>query len=675
MENTDLREHIKTMKTVEDLARLLDSIKRVEFDKVRYVISEKMLKHFSSDSLAPKRYRKFHIRKKSGGLREIKAPCYQLEVILTCINSIFKAVYEPSDFAMGFTYGRSVVSNASVHVGHNYVFNIDLKDFFSSIPQGRVWKRLQLPPFNFTQEVANVVAGICCSYDESVDKNVLPQGSPASPLLTNAICDKLDRRMKGVAKRFGLHYTRYADDMTFSSMHNVYQEGGAFRTEIQRIIADQGFRMNDSKTRLQKEGAHQEVTGLTVNSVANVSRKYISDLRWIISVWEKEGYAKAYAKFYPQYKKEKGYIKKGEPVMENVVGGKLNYLRMVKGENNAAYRKLAARFAALQQLVFVDNETDKSRTYVYVQPYSIKEFEELFHTTITFEVSPKKKVLGKCEINKCEKFLALSKSTQKELCPDIDGMSAGDVLPKKKFENCYVTLCRNKGKNFWLITKMELKRSKCLSIQNLNVKPADLLYMWECNGYAFANHRLSQFLQFGSSKDSILEWKEPELEVETTEEESIDRGTFETDNHLLLKHLLRNKHLNNSEKQRFAKLIRQLIDVTTENSDYVDIEMLLDTWENEGLDAAVLKWKEEMKKSDEIKRRMKQNRNKNRRNDSAIVPLFGKGSNGFISKESMKAVAHEMENDSGKKSDLGFSWDDDDIPYAGEDESDYTLKS
>lgn len=367
MEKSELTESLNNIRTAGDLANVLDKIKRIEFGAVRYSISEKMLRYFSSDSISPKRFRRFHIKKKSGGLREIKAPCQQLDVILSCVNILLTSIYEPSDVAMGFTSGRSVLNNAQIHVGHNYVFNIDFKDFFPSIRQARVWKRLQLAPFNFSKEIANILAGLCCSYDANANANVLPQGSPASPLLTNAICDKLDRQMKGVAKRFGLHYSRYADDMTFSSMHNVYQEGSEFRTEIQRIISEQGFRINESKTRLQKTGARQEVTGLTVNAIANVSRQYISDLRWLLSVWEKEGYAKAYARFYPKYKHEKEYIKKGEPVMENVAGGKLDYLRMVRGASNPAYQKLAARFARLQELVFVDNETDSTRSYVYVQ--------------------------------------------------------------------------------------------------------------------------------------------------------------------------------------------------------------------------------------------------------------------------------------------------------------------
>ena len=584
MEKLKLAGILKRINTVGDLAAVLEEIKRNEFGSVRYSISEKMLKFLSSDLIFPKRFRTFHIRKKSGGFREIKAPCRQLYVILSCVNILLKFIYEPSDVAMGFASGRSVLKNAQIHVGHNYVFNIDLKDFFPSIPQARVWKRLQLAPFNFSKEIANILAGLCCSYDANVKANVLPQGSPASPLLTNAICDKLDRRMKGVAKRFGLHYSRYADDMTFSSMHNVYQEGSEFRAEIQRIISEQGFRMNESKTRLQKRGSRQEVTGLTVNAIANVSRKYISDLRWILSVWEKEGYAKAYALFYPKYKHEKGYIKKGEPVMENVIGGKLDYLRMVRGESNRAYQKLAARFAALQELVFVDNETDDAKSYVYVQPYTVEDFQTLFHTTIYLEISREVKVIGKCSIDNREKVLAISKTTQKVLCPDLDSKSAGDSVYSKELDKCFVTLCRNKGKNFWLITQFEPKRSRCLSIQNLNINPDELLTLWEKNGFNDTSDKFALFIQYGNRGESILDWNQQSNIDDIT---NIDRGFIADGKVLLLKYFLRNKHLTRTEKASLLRLIKATIP-NEETGVYV--EHLLDIWEKEGLDAAVKVW-------------------------------------------------------------------------------------
>jgi retron-type reverse transcriptase len=481
MEKQDIYTRAQSLKTVEDLAKLLNEIKLDEFGSAKYKVTDKQLLHFANVKI-PKRYKTFQIRKKSGGLREINAPCYQLGILLYIINIVLKAIYVPNPSVMGFTEGRSVVDNAKMHVGHHYVFNIDLKNFFPSIPQARVWARLQLPPFNFTKEIANVIAGLCCHTDAEKNACVLPQGAATSPLLTNAICDKLDRRMRGVAKRFGLHYSRYADDMTFSSMHNVYQENSDFRLEIKRIIEEQGFTMNDDKTRLLRDGARQEVTGLTVNSIVNVSRKYISDLRWLLHLWETEGYAKAYSKFYPKYKKEKGYIKKGEPVMENVIGGKLNYLRMVRGANNVAYQKLQARYDKLQQLIFVDNETDSKTSYVYVQPYKMVDFIADFSTTVTLEITPKKKLVGKCVLAGMDKIIPVSKSTQKALCPDIESKEPGQVVVSEKLSNCFVTLCRSKGKNFWLITEFEPKRSKCLSIQNASVDIDKLLEVWDKQG-------------------------------------------------------------------------------------------------------------------------------------------------------------------------------------------------
>lgn len=490
-----------------DFITLLDKVRCDEFGFSTGQISDRQLRYFSSSEIAPKRYKTFHIRKKSGGLRDINAPCGQLKFILCVLNKLLSSIYTPNDCVNGFAEGRSVVTNAQRHVGHHYVFNIDLEDFFSSIPQGRVWKRLQLPPFNFAEEVASVIAGLCCCPNPEGTMNVLPQGAPTSPLLTNAICDTLDRRMRGVAKRFGLHYSRYADDMTFSSMHNVYQEGSEFRTEIKRIIEEQGFKMNDKKTRLLRDGQRQEVTGITVNSTVNVSRKYIKDLRWILHVWEKEGYVKAYSLFYLKYKKEKGYIKKGEPIMENVIGGKLNYLRMVKGDNNAAYQKLQARYNKLQQLVLVDSETDKGESYVYVQPYTMAQFCKCFKTDVTLEVSVKNKLIGKCILFGMDKFIAVSKSTQKKLCPDLDTKKPGETITTDLLAKCHVTLCRSKGKNFWLITEFKPQRSKYLSIQNASVDIDKLLKIWEKEGIDSASTYFMRIINgdiIGTSLETLL---------------------------------------------------------------------------------------------------------------------------------------------------------------------------
>jgi hypothetical protein len=153
--------------------------------------------------------------------------------------------------------------------------------------------------------------------------------------------------LSGVAKRFGLKYSRYADDITFSSMHNVYQANSEFLKELHRVIVEQNFTIKESKTRLQKDGYCKEVTGLLVNEKVNVPQRYIKQLRMWLYYWERYGYERASGFFLKQYIADKGHVKKGKPDMKNVISGKLDYLKMVKGKDNESYKKLRIRFNSL----------------------------------------------------------------------------------------------------------------------------------------------------------------------------------------------------------------------------------------------------------------------------------------------------------------------------------------
>lgn len=130
-------------------------------------------------------------------------------------------------------------------------------------------------------------------------------------------------------------------------MHNVYQEDGDFLKELFRIIDDQGFQINPEKTRLQKKGYRQEVTGLLVNKKANVQKRYIKQLRMWLYYWESYGYTRASEFFKQQYIADKGHTKPYIPEMMMVLSGKLDYLKMVKGGENALYLKLKDRFITL----------------------------------------------------------------------------------------------------------------------------------------------------------------------------------------------------------------------------------------------------------------------------------------------------------------------------------------
>lgn len=308
------------------------------------------------------RYKSFEISKKSGGSRTIHAPNRGLKAIQKCLNYILQAVYNENihTAANGFVIGKSIVDNANMHVQKNYVYNIDLKDFFPSIDKRRVYFKLLESPFNLSEnrsKIANMIAILSChnmEVERLVDgelrkeyQYVLPQGAPTSPILSNIVCQKLDLRLARAARKYGVNYTRYADDITFSSMHNVYQDGSPFLNKVSQIIGEQHFEVKTSKTRLQRQGEKQEVTGLIVNEKVNVDQKYIKQLRHWLYFWEKYGKTKAESLFTVKYLNDKGHIMSGKPNMSNVIYGKLQFLKMVKGHKNSTYVALNDRFLKL----------------------------------------------------------------------------------------------------------------------------------------------------------------------------------------------------------------------------------------------------------------------------------------------------------------------------------------
>jgi RNA-directed DNA polymerase len=437
-----IKEDFAKMQTREDFLNVLNEAKPLIYGVKTVPFELKQLTWYANPKLGGKRYFDFKIKKKSGTERCIHAPVNGLKSLQKTLSFVLQCVYQPHNAAMGFVRSRSILDNAKIHVGSRYVYNIDLKDFFSSIDQARVWKCLQMKPFNLNKassvepefmkwedfkkeylkegettfrkgkgrifantpygnlyaserldtnkdyyvllgskslktksgkplegtlwlvnnvpdtsrlDIANIIASLCCTEMEverksetgvweKVKRNVLPQGAPTSPVITNIVCQKLDYLLTGVAKRFGLNYSRYADDITFSSMHNVYQPESEFLKELHRIIAEQNFHIKESKTRLQKDGYRKEVTGLLVNEKANVQQRYIKQLRMWLYYWERYGYERASGFFLQQYIADKGQVKKGKPHMANVISGKLDYLKMVKGADNELYQKLKARF-------------------------------------------------------------------------------------------------------------------------------------------------------------------------------------------------------------------------------------------------------------------------------------------------------------------------------------------
>lgn len=235
-------------------------------------------------------YYQFQIPKRSGGQRTINAPTSELkdiqsrlsELLLDCIDEINTSKDIVPKLSHGFTRNRSIITNAEKHTNQKNVLNIDLSDFFDSFNFGRVRGFfLKNNNFNLHNNIATAIAKIACL------NNMLPQGSPCSPVITNLITHSLDIRLAALAKRNSCIYSRYADDITISTRNHTFKNGllridgtdivvgNILRREIERA----GFAINEKKTRVQYCDSRQDVTGLIVNKKVNIKKEYWKNTR------------------------------------------------------------------------------------------------------------------------------------------------------------------------------------------------------------------------------------------------------------------------------------------------------------------------------------------------------------------------------------------------------------
>ena len=299
------------------------------------------------------KYKQFYIPKKSGGLRRISSPITALKIVQRKLSQVLYCAYKPKASVHGFVPGRSIVTNAEQHVRKRYVFNLDIANFFDSIHFGRVRGIFMAPPYRRPPEVSTVLAQICC-FD-----NKLPQGAPTSPVVSNMVCTRLDSQLRLLAKENCCTYTRYADDITFSTSVPRFPAAIAYKTDkdnaisigekLRSIIEENGFSVNFEKVRLQHRHQHQEVTGLTVNQFPNVDRRFVREISSMLYAWQKYGLASAHQERIRKRieKLQEEYVTISEkeiseiefPPFEEVLRGKINFLRMVRGKDNDIYRK------------------------------------------------------------------------------------------------------------------------------------------------------------------------------------------------------------------------------------------------------------------------------------------------------------------------------------------------
>ena len=298
-------------------------------------------------------YRKFYLPKKTGGKRLISAPMPRLKRIQHWILTQLLNLLTLHPAAQGFALGRSIVTNAQEHVGKSLVINIDVKDFFPSVHYKRVkglWSR-----FGYSEKVATLLALLCTEpateeveldgkkYFVQKGERVLPQGAPTSPAITNLLCYKMDKRLQGLADKNHCIYTRYADDISFSTT-DATVSGQQLVWRIKKILADEGFTMHPDKVRIMRKGARQEVTGIVVNKTMGLPREKLRQFRALL---------------HQLSLKDAAGLHWGNGNLASSIVGYANFIKMVDPVKGAYFQQKIAQLFESKRLQYPPSATPK----------------------------------------------------------------------------------------------------------------------------------------------------------------------------------------------------------------------------------------------------------------------------------------------------------------------------
>ena len=219
-------------------------------------LSPNLVYWLTSDS--EKKYRVFQIAKRNGAPREISAPVYSLNTVQRWVlnNILYKIKVSP--YSYGFIKdgnGSPIVKCAEKHKNNLYILKMDIKNFYPSIKRERIY--FKFTNIGYNSSVANLLTNIC------VFKDSLPQGAVTSSYLANIICRKMDYRIAGYCNKRDIVFSRYADDLTFSSDNREVLKG--IYGTIKKIVASEGFAINEEKTRFLSPRCRKRVLGVTIN--------------------------------------------------------------------------------------------------------------------------------------------------------------------------------------------------------------------------------------------------------------------------------------------------------------------------------------------------------------------------------------------------------------------------
>ncbi|PHI17993.1 RNA-dependent DNA polymerase [Lewinellaceae bacterium SD302] len=230
-------------------------------------------------------YANYYIRKRRGGKRKISVPFVPLRIVQKYINDFILNKVDVHPKAFAFVRNKSIVDNAKVHVNQEWILNIDIKDFFTSIGVDKVYTTFR--SLGYVDNLCYDFAKLCTAKLEAKSKReFLPQGAPTSPNLSNIIMRNVDRRFENFSIKNDICYSRYADDITFSGKKSKLPKISFLR----KVFKEEGFQLNEKKTQYYGPNSNRRfVTGLIVKDDVKIPNRFINSTSRQIYMCEKHG--------------------------------------------------------------------------------------------------------------------------------------------------------------------------------------------------------------------------------------------------------------------------------------------------------------------------------------------------------------------------------------------------
>lgn len=277
-------------------------------------------------------YYSFETQKRKGGKRSIEAPAYELKEIQRQFNSFLQCVYYGIQTTAAYGYiirlrdqvhEKNILGNAKKHHGSHFMLNVDFEDFFHQITSQKILDILQTKPFRFQKEAAQILTKLF-TYNKK-----LPMGAPTSPVFSNLATISLDKKLNSWANKHQITYTRFVDDLTFSSRHQALD---SYHLEaIQNICKHHDLKLNPYKTLFYGREETKKVTGLVLNETIDIDPDFYHQLNK--DLWRLQHAVEV--NFIMNKHNQSNTLKEFEQEVE----GQINFIGMIEGYGSALYRQ------------------------------------------------------------------------------------------------------------------------------------------------------------------------------------------------------------------------------------------------------------------------------------------------------------------------------------------------